>query len=772
MKQQNGTKHSSHQGLDLSLGNIYFILFRHKWKIMVSTTVGLIAAVVAYVSTKPSYVSEARLFIQYIETDAPVSFDNSTRVNQLNRKSDSVISNELQILTSNDLVEDLVKNLGPSTIIPEPEDPAAKPRHSSMAVSTIHKGLAVEVPKRTTTISLRFQNGNAEIVQPVLNELINVYLQRHRESYKTSGALDDFLTQQTDQLRAKLAQTEEELQAAKSKVGVISLEETRAYQNQQLARLKQDILSAEAELAGNQAFLDQLPKPENSKVDDTQTAATIDTTTIENYQRLRERLNLLSGREIQLLSQYTAETPQVKSVQSQILEIRSKIREIEEANPYFTQITASSSVASAANGVGNTAQNLRNQNIALTTRVKILREQLVQLQKEITQVNQAEININELMRRRQVDESNYKTFMTRLESERIANQFDVNKASGIDIVQRPSPPFKAKSKATIVAGALLGGGLALGLAWAFLIEFYLDTSLKRSVEVERTLGVPHFLSIPNSEKANKSSQSKKGNKKPLLMAAAEKSGEYSPKSTTLKAAAKAEPEKYGPQIEDSKPPQTAWEQDPALLPYYEALRDRVIGFFESRGLAHNPKLIGLTGLGEQPGVSTVAYGLASCLSKTGEGNVLLVDMTLGHESAQQFYNGKEICDLDHALESQKSAKTSGNDHLYVAAEGSNGYKIPKILPNRFNHLVPKLKASDFDYIIFDMPEISPISATPRLSRFMDAMLVVIEAEKTSKEVAKKALELLESNNDNVGTVLNKTNQYVPRFLQQDFQGLS
>jgi hypothetical protein len=58
-----------------------------------------------------------------------------------------------------------------------------------------------------------------------------------------------------------------------------------------------------------------------------------------------------------------------------------------------------------------------------------------------------------------------------------------------------------------------------------------------------------------------------------------------------------------------------------------------------------------------------------------------------------------------------------------------------VLPKRFSHLVPMMKASDYDYIIFDMPPVSEISITPRLARFMDMVLLVVESEKTSRDAA-------------------------------------
>jgi Mrp family chromosome partitioning ATPase len=50
---------------------------------------------------------------------------------------------------------------------------------------------------------------------------------------------------------------------------------------------------------------------------------------------------------------------------------------------------------------------------------------------------------------------------------------------------------------------------------------------------------------------------------------------------------------------------------------------------------------------------------------------------------------------------------------------------------------------------------------------MDIVLLVIESEKTDREAAERATAMLTQSNAEVGVVLNKTQRYVPKRLQQD-----
>ena len=188
-------------------------------------------------------------------------------------------------------------------------------------------------------------------------------------------------------------------------------------------------------------------------------------------------------------------------------------------------------------------------------------------------------------------------------------------------------------------------------------------------------------------------------------------------------------------------------------------------YFEMINLTHKPKLVAVTSCGPGAGVTTTATGLASSLSETGEGNVLLVSMNVRDGEAHHFYKGKLACGIEDVLGEEKRDHAQVHDNLYVAHESGSGDSLPRVLPKRFSHLVPMMKASDYDYIIFDMPPVNEISITPRLARFMDMVLLVIESEKTPRDAAVRVASLLAESKTNVGLVLNKNRSYMPKSLE-------
>jgi Mrp family chromosome partitioning ATPase len=293
------------------------------------------------------------------------------------------------------------------------------------------------------------------------------------------------------------------------------------------------------------------------------------------------------------------------------------------------------------------------------------------------------------------------------------------------------------------------GGMLTGIALAFLMELCLDQTLKHAKEVETRLQLPLFLTIPDA----------KQNVSRLLLA--EDNGRLRLKAPE----GQTSPQEISEAGKNGNMEIAIGDTGHCLRPFFEVLRDRLVTYFDANGLKHHPKLVAVTGCAKGAGVTTIAAGLAASLSETGEGNVLLVDMNLGQGAAHSFSKGKPACDLAQALEDKNSALVRQN--LYVVAKGLDGDKLPVTLPKQFAGLVPKLRTSDYDYIIFDMPPVSQIGVTSKLGRFMDVNLMVVESEKTAVDVVKQASAMVSGPKPNVGVVLNKKRTYVPQWLHQE-----
>ena len=721
----------------ITLNDIYFVLFRHKWKIIFLSAAGIATGVVYYLVNPPPFESEAELLVRYIlDSRSPNPASNNTTETSPTGPEGGIINSEIKILTSFDIAEQVAEDIGPEKILARlggGNDPVK-------AATVIRNNLSVSAPDNGSVIDIIFRNPNPAVVQPVLQEIISVYLDKHLKVHQSVGKSDDFLTEETAQLSSQIVRTENELLAVKTNAGIISVEIAEKSYAEQIARIREELLQAEANLAEHQVSV----KP-GAAVAAPGAEASSDIQ--EEYQSVCAHLDFLKRRQNDYLTQqgFTEENKLVKEVRGQIAETGKLKTNLEEKYPLlagsYIPSTPSSNLSAQQSSSADGMEGL----VSPQLRISVLKQQLNQLQAEAATVDEAKSKISDLQRKKLVQEGNYQYFASSLEQARIDEALGSGRISNINLIQTPTPPFKDRSKKLKTMLMMMVGGILGGVAWAFLIEFYFDTSVKRSIEVESKLKLPLFLSIPDITR----------------------NGHKHLAATTQRRLLQQNDD--APATGNGKLEIVAWEVGSFLNPFYDALRDRLMSYFESINLTRKPKLVAVTGTEKGSGVSTIAAGLAASLSETGDGRVLLVDMNQERGAAKQFFRGEAGCQLDDALIHEKRDTALVQENLYVVSEGSSE-KLQRVLPKRFASLVPKLKASDYDYIIFDMPPVSQTSVTARLAGLMDMTLLVIESEKTGRDAVQQATSLLALSKASVGAVLNKTRKYIPDRLHRESLG--
>jgi succinoglycan biosynthesis transport protein ExoP len=733
------SKQQDAQSGGMSLGDIYFTLFRHKWKILLFSALGFLAALALLIFKPPLYESKTELDILYVVQGKSFSQPGEdANTVPLNGHGYDIILTELKILQSLDVVMGAVQTVGAEKILAK----TGGGNNTNEAASLIAKNLIVESSPGSSVIDVTLQHPDPVMVQPILSEIIACYFRKHTQVHLGSVMSGDYSIQETNRLYKALAQTKEELKNAKNIAGVFSIDAADKSYEEQLSQIRTKLFAAQAELVERKEVLKEMSNALSSILESTNTGIEISTDKVDEYRNVCTRLGLLRKKEQELLLQYTDQSVPIKDLRAQIAGNETFKKKLEIEEPRLT--TFGVSLGATDHPAFSLSDNAA-QISALEARIKILNSQLGQIQNDAAKIDESKTTISELEQRQHRQEAELEYFLRNLEQARIDTMIGAGKAPNIGIIQSPSCPVKHWSKKLQKMAAILAvGGIAIGLVLAFLIEMFLDRSLKRPVEIEAKLGLPLFISIPDFTQNGYPLAKIKG-KDPLLLT------ETAGKDVSENAAL------------------APWNRQHPLRRFCEGLRDRLIVHFEVKNVTRNPKLVAVTSCATGAGVSSVAAGLAASLSETGDGNVLLVDMNVEGGAAQQFYKGKLGCGVDDVLETEARKSALVQKNLYVAAQPvESSDNLPSVLPKHLTGLIPKLRASDYDYIIFDMPAVTQTSMTPRLARLMDMVLLVIESEKTNQEVAKKVISLLGESKANVTTVLNKTRSYVPAKLHQEF----
>lgn len=741
----------------MTVGDIYYVLFRHKWKIIILSLAGFAAATAFYFLRPPPYQSQAELLIQYVPQAVALPLPGVDQ--KVSVPGDDIINSEIQILTSLDVANQAVANVGAAGIL----SAVGGGSNVTAAAALVRNNLQVEpAGQRSSVLIVTFKHPDLQIVQPVLTEVVNDYLQKHKEIHSPEGQYDEALSREKDNWQAQLGDTERQIAALNNKWSIISLDNAKKSVSDQIAKIQGAISDAQTDLVGLEAALKESGSAPAEKPDATTNAPPVPSDQVDAYNAVCANLDTLHQRKQSYLSQGLAKSSVlIVEVEEQIAAAVTNKADIEKKYP---QIAALRTVAPASGGQPATATDPKAQLAqvaSLQAKLSAWNAQLQQLQERATNLTTLGPMVAQLEQLKADQQAYLQILAKGLEESHVSKALDDGKVPNIKWVQRPSPPFRDWKKTYKTIGVLAVSGIALGLAWAFLIELVLDRSVRRPVEIESKLKLPLFLSIPDVARNGHARLAAIAARRQLQLNNPDKAAESTAPSGSESPAAPGK--NHDLQVVSA-------ERHPALHPFSEALRDRLIVYFEVRNLTHKPKLVAVTSASRGAGVSTLAAGLAASLSETGDGNVLLVDMNAEQGASQQFYRGKAGCGLDTALAAETKQDALVQANLYVVNGNTNSSELPRILPKRFSALVPKLKASDYDYIIFDMPPVSQTSLTSRLSRFMDMTLLVVESEKTSREVVQQANTWLVESGATVGAVLNKTRKYVPERLHQEFLG--
>src|SRR5205085_3888134 len=125
---------------------------------------------------------------------------------------------EAEILTSWDLARQVAVAIGPKRLLPELGDAATE----TAAAGVVSSGLDVLTRAKSDIIAVSYRNQDPQLAIVVLDELVNRYFNKHLEVHRSAAAFD-FVTQQSDQVRARLTETEDRLKSLKAQAGVTSI---------------------------------------------------------------------------------------------------------------------------------------------------------------------------------------------------------------------------------------------------------------------------------------------------------------------------------------------------------------------------------------------------------------------------------------------------------------------------------------------------------------------------------------------------------------------
>lgn len=370
---------------------------------------------------------------------------------------------------------------------------------------------------------------------------------------------------------------------------------------------------------------------------------------------------------------------------------------------------------------------------------EVAKQRQQEIEKQLTEAvslsrstNSAELTMRELEGNAKGYRSLYETFLQRYMGSVQQESFPISEAR---LIYPAAPPqSKSKPKSALILALGIFGGIALGIGLGLLRDS-MDRVFRTSAQIEAALRLPCLSLVP------------------LL---------HTPKRK------KAAPD---------NPRQSDQDLRRRTLSIRSGIYWAVLGMPLSRfaesirsiklAIDLNPtktsnKVVGITSSLPNEGKSTIAASLAQLIGHTGK-KVIVVDCDLRNPSLSANLTPNATAGIVEVISGARSLeetiwKDPRSNFVFLPAvrKGPLLHTSEILSAEQTRGLFDKLRAT-FDYIIVDLPPLTPVVDVRATTPLIDCFILVVEWGRTKIEVVQHALHTAPNVYETlIGTILNKT----------------
>jgi capsular exopolysaccharide synthesis family protein len=477
---------------EVNLRDYWKVIWKRQWTIIAFFLIVLITTAIGTFTMKPIYRGSTTIQINK-ENPQIVDFKEIFAVNTMDM---DYYQTQYKILESRSLAKRVIQNLklaDHAEFLPKPETPFHKWRSNLLnsisgiftssedGNSTSNKDaseskketsltnqflgkLKIEPIRNSRLVKIHFDSNDPELSSQVSNTLAATYIQQNLETrFVATQQAKEWLTSQLDDLKAKVEQADEDLQAFGSKYDIISLEEKENVTMQRLTELNEALTKAESERMAKEALYKQTKELNFDALP----------SILENrlIMDLKQAYIQLEAQYMKLSETYKPEYPEMVRVKQQMQTIQKRIDA--ETNKIIT-------------GIKNDYES--------SLRKETLLRQAFTLQKAVVQeMNEKAIQYNILKREADTNKELYKGLLQRMKEAGVSAGIMASNIQVVDQAELPTKPYKPNKRLNLILAAVVG--LFLGVGLAFFFE-YLDNTVKTPEDVEQLIRLPSFGMVP------------------------------------------------------------------------------------------------------------------------------------------------------------------------------------------------------------------------------------------------------------------------------------
>ncbi|MEX1167274.1 MAG: polysaccharide biosynthesis tyrosine autokinase, partial [Hydrogenophaga sp.] len=332
-------------------------------------------------------------------------------------------------------------------------------------VREFQESVTVAPVRNSRLVEIKVLNNSPELAARIANQMAKAFIAINLErKLESSVYARQFLEDQIQQTKAKLEDSERQINAYAKQNSILNLGEKTSATTQNfvdfsaaLAKAEQDRIKAESQ------FEEIRANPESAM-------RILDNRVIQTYKEQKVELEAAYAKNLEI---YKPGFPAMVQAKAQIDELQTRI------NVEVKTILAS----------------VRGQYDAALKQESLLRTRVASSRQEVLTVQDRSVDMNLLQRELDTNRQVYDSLLQRLKEVSVTGGLTTNNLSVVDAAKAPLFPSKPRPLINLALGLMLG--LFLGMLAALLRE-QMDDSIKHADEVESFFGLPLLGWIPLS----------------------------------------------------------------------------------------------------------------------------------------------------------------------------------------------------------------------------------------------------------------------------------
>jgi len=681
--------------------NKYLKILIKRWKIILYFTIAFMVLAILYglIFFSPTYKSEAKILLKQDNSNTYVTELNSdNEISPLGQNKNPILT-QIEVLNSNDMsvkiADKLSKESGFSDI----------PEKNLLIL--IKKSFKFDNPPGTDIIEITTEWDNPEDAQKISKNLLESYYSYNETLHKKSVAsTKSYIEKQLKDTDKQLLSIREEIEKYRTKNSSINIDLEAQSIIGQTERVENLISDVNVSLSAANKKVKELS--ENLGVD---LIKAVDSVAIGQSQSLVKLNQTLLDDQQKLASyriKYPDSTPQIKTLLSEIKEIKAQIEKEMIALIGKNSVDAKNSIIADSVRAGMVDEYVRN-----SVDLKSFMSQRTTLQENLNKLNTNQKLIPEIQKNlqsMQEKEKNLALISETLNAKLVeANIKESSIVSNIDVVESPTLPIRESFPTFfhilaifIFIGMLMGVSVVIGL-------YYIEDVCEGSKDLEEIIQAPILGIIPwliNNTYNN------------FLT-------DYNPHSVVA------------------------------------IIYQKIAASIKIKCYKKNINSIGIISAELEKRRSIVAASLANTFTKS-EDKVILIDTdfrdgSLTREFNEDFSQYPDITDLILELSKTNDENTNYNEIISKYVVQIKGQKNLFLIPNNNkidnpyevlnNETFPKLMQilkSNFDFVIVDTPPILAVADSIIASQHVGG-LIVLCGIKTSRSNLRRIRKICDEN---------------------------